>query len=187
MNREPLLKEILLRHKKLIRSIIRQYFKDDYADDVYQEVCIDIFKKIGRENDSLLERWNTGNFVAVVVKNFCISETRRLKSRNQIQTNNFEDDDAFLRAIHGSSYTELDELDFFHSSKKINVIDALSRLQERDQEFIMLRYFQKKSIAEINERMGVTNSSVYIDRAEKKLKKIIGNLDDNDSYEIIDE
>ena len=187
MNRELLLTEILHRHKRLIKSVIRQYFKEDFSDDVYQEVCIDLFKKIARENDGLLERWSTGNFVAVVVKNFCISETRKSKSKNRIQTKNFEDDDAFLRAVHGSTYAEHDELDFFHSSKKINVIEALSQLSDRDQEFIMLRYFQKKSIAEINDKMGVTNSSVYIDRAEKKLKKIIGNMDDNDSYEIIDE
>ena len=45
MNRELLLKEILHRHKRLIKSVIRQFFKDDYLDDVYQEVSIDIFKK----------------------------------------------------------------------------------------------------------------------------------------------
>ncbi len=187
MNREILLNEILLRHKRLVKSVIRQHFQESDVDDVYQDVCLDLFKKIGRENDELLARWNTGNFVAVVVKNFCITEIRKSNAKKRIHTKNFEDDDAFLRAVHGSSYSEHDELDFFHSSKKINVIEALSQLKDRDQEFIMLRYFQKKSIAEINDRMGVTNSSVYIDRAEKKLKKIIGNLDDDDSFEIIDQ
>ena len=186
MNRELLLKEILHRHKRLIKSVIRQFFNDDYLDDVYQEVSIDIFKKIGKEKDALLERWTTGNFVAVVVRNFCISETRRAKSKNRIQTKNFEDDDALLRAVHGSTYSNTEETDYFQSSKKINVFEALSQLNDKDREFIMLRYFQKKSIAEINDTLGVTNSSVYIDRAVKKLKKIIGDLDDNDSYEIID-
>jgi RNA polymerase sigma factor (sigma-70 family) len=186
MNRELLLKEILFRQKKAIKYIIRRHFKESEVDDLYQEVCIDLFKKIGREHDDLLARWNTGNFVAVVVKNFCLSQIRKSNAKKRIKTKNFDEDDAFLKAVHGSSYVDSDELDFFKSTKKINLIEALSRLSDRDQEFIMLRYFQKKSILEINDKMGVTNSSVYIDRAEKKLKRIIGTIDDDESFEIID-
>jgi RNA polymerase sigma-70 factor (ECF subfamily) len=188
MNRDLLVTEILRRNNRFIKGLIREYFNDfDEAEDVYQDLCIDILKRLRSENDTLLSRWENGAWLRVVTRNFCFDRIRSKKASNRINTVNYADDHAFIHAIFESSHHENDEISMFISTKEVDLVQAMSHLKEMDRTILLLRYFEKKSIREINAQLQLTNSSVYIDRAEKKLRKIIGELGDHDSFEIIGE
>jgi RNA polymerase sigma factor (sigma-70 family) len=188
MNRDLLLTEILRRNNRLIRGLIHEYFTDvDEAADVYQDLCIDLLKHLRNEQDDLLMRWENGAWLRVVTRHFCFDRIRSKKASNRINTVNYADDQSFLKAVFESTQKTHDESTLFISIKQVDLVQALSLLKEMDRKILVLRYFEKKSIREINEQLSLTNSSVYIDRAEKKLRKIIGELGDHDSFEIVDE
>lgn len=188
MNRDLLLNEILRRYNSLLKRIIGDYFTDsDDASDVYQNLSIFLLNRLRNEDDDHLARWDTPSWLRVVTKHFCLDVIRENKAKKRISTVNYESDDAFYAAIHSSSKVQHDEMNPFESRLRVNIVEAMSKLNERDRRIIVLRYFEEKSIQAINDEMGLTNGSVYIERAGKKLLKIIGELGEHDGIEIIDE
>ena len=184
MNNNFIINEILRRFSDPIRMVIRGYFNNKMdADDVYQNVTIHIMNKIKLiEQDSDLEiKLKSKPYIIRATKNFCI-DIKRKQTRNQKKF--YEDDSVF------ETKTPIqNENDIFKNFKTVNIEKALIQLKERDRQLIALRYYKQKSIKDIDTILGITNSSVYIDRAEAKLKKIlaVGKLpDDFDGFIIED-
>jgi RNA polymerase sigma factor (sigma-70 family) len=188
MNRDLLLNEILRRYNPLLKRIIGDYFTDsDDASDVYQNLSIFLLNRLRNENDDHLSRWDTPAWLRVVTKHFCLDVIRENKAKKRINTVNYDSDDAFYAAIHSSSRVQHNEMNPFGSRLHVNIVEAMSKLNERDRRIILLRFFEGKSIQEVNDEMNLTNGSVYIERIAKKLLKIIGELGEHDGFEIIDE
>jgi predicted membrane-bound spermidine synthase/tetratricopeptide (TPR) repeat protein len=64
--------------------------------------------------------------------------------------------------------------DLLNSGLSVEIGDLLNHLNERDRKIINLKIFEGKSMAEIDQEMGITNSAMYYKRAIDQLQRKIG-------------
>ncbi len=147
--------ELIERYQKLIYSIARVYFKGNAADDVFQDVCLELYKQLDSIRDvQSLPAW-------------LITVTRRACSK---ALNNHSD------------WQDIEEANLAEADKKISAIEdrfwleqAMSGLSDRDSQLIHSLYLdpQQPSYDEISDQLGIPVASIGPTRARilKKLKE----------------
>ena len=163
MKREAFINEILRRLDSYIWKIVRVYFTDkEMSKDAFQNILLRLYEN----HDKYKDKGNLKGWVAVVARNECISMIRK-QNRSPLERMEAH----YLEVIKDPT------ADFTRSKKAIDLEKALLQLNEKDRQMIILRFMKNKSIKEIDQIIGITNSAVYIKRAIIKLKKIIGTED----------
>lgn len=182
MNRDLFFKEIIRRNEnRLRRKIAKTFFNGVNIDDIYQDLCIHILNKIRSEQEGTLPRWESEAWLLSVTSNFCIDILRKIKSKKRkgVEIKSYTDDSSEMdRKTYQGGYADYSYNDPSKTIKEIDLSEGFRSLKERDRTLITLRYLQGKSIKEIDELTGLTNSAVYIKRAIAQLRASI----DIDSY-----
>jgi RNA polymerase sigma factor (sigma-70 family) len=182
LNRDLFFKEIIRRNEnRLRRKIAKTFFNGVNIDDIYQDLCIHILNKIRSEQEGTLPRWESEAWLLSVTSNFCIDILRKIKSkkRKEVEIKSYTDDSSEMdRKTYQGGYADYSDNDHSKTIKEIDLREEFRSLKERDRTLITLRYLQGKSIKEIDELTGLTNSAVYIKRAIAQLRASI----DIDSY-----
>lgn len=182
MNRDLFFKEIIRRNEnRLRRKITKTFFNGVNIDDIYQDLCIHILNKIRSEQEGTLPRWESEAWLLSVTSNFCIDILRKIKSKKRkgVEIKSYTDDSSEMdRKTYRGGYADYSDNDPSKTVKEIDLSEGIRSLKERDRTLITLRYLQGKSIKEIDELTGLTNSAVYIKRAIAQLRASI----DIDSY-----
>ncbi len=182
MNRDLFFKEIIRRNEnRLRRKIAKTFFNGVNIDDIYQDLCIHILNKIRSEQEGTLPRWESEAWLLSVTSNFCIDILRKIKSKKRkgVEIKSYTDDSSEMdRKTYRGGYADYSDNDPSKTVKEIDLSEGIRSLKERDRTLITLRYLQGKSIKEIDELTGLTNSAVYIKRAIAQLRASI----DIDSY-----
>jgi RNA polymerase sigma-70 factor (ECF subfamily) len=165
MNRDLLYTELMLRHKSLIKRIIRQYFPNTMdADDVFQEISIQVLKNLERISLEELKKWESSAWITTVCKNKCKDILKVTKTRNRYFTNT---DSLLLGSFNiGNDDHKIEEW-------KTTVKDLLIGLKKEERKLIILRFIKGYSSKEVGEIMGLINPSVYISRVLGKLRSKI--------------
>ncbi len=182
MNRDLFFKEIIRRNEnRLRRKIAKTFFNGVNIDDIYQDLCIHILNKIRSEQEGTLPRWESEAWLLSVTSNFCIDILRKIKSKKRkgVEIKSYTDDSSEMdRKTYRGGYADYSDNDPSKTVKEIDLSEGIRSLKERDRTLITLRYLQGKSIKEIDDLTGLTNSAVYIKRAIAQLRASI----DIDSY-----
>ncbi len=182
MNRDLFFKEIIRRNEnRLRRKIAKTFFNGVNIDDIYQDMCIHILNKIRSEQEGTLPRWESEAWLLSVTSNFCIDILRKIKSKKRkgVEIKSYTDDSSEMdRKTYRGGYADYSDNDPSKTVKEIDLSEGIRSLKERDRTLITLRYLQGKSIKEIDDLTGLTNSAVYIKRAIAQLRASI----DIDSY-----
>jgi RNA polymerase sigma factor (sigma-70 family) len=182
LNRDLFFKEIIRRNEnRLRRKIAKTFFNGVNIDDIYQDLCIHILNKIRSEQEGTLPRWESEAWLLSVTSNFCIDILRKIKSKKRkgVEIKSYTDDSSEMdRKTYQGGYADYSYNDPSKTIKEIDLSEGFRSLKERDRTLITLRYLQGKSIKEIDELTGLTNSAVYIKRAIAQLRASI----DIDSY-----
>ncbi|MFM7683851.1 MAG: sigma-70 family RNA polymerase sigma factor, partial [Bacteroidota bacterium] len=166
MSRDLFFKEIIRRNEtRLRRKISQTIFSDVNVDDIYQDLCLHILKKIRAEEDGTLSRWESETWLVSVTGNFCIDILRKLKSsrRKGLEIKSYTDDSTEMdRKTYHGGYADYAENDPSRSAIEIDLREAIQSLNERDRTLISLRYLRNLSIKEMDELNGRTDSAVYL-------------------------
>jgi RNA polymerase sigma factor (sigma-70 family) len=182
LNRDLFFKEIIRRNEnRLRRKIAKTFFNGVNIDDIYQDLCIHILNKIRSEQEGTLPRWESEAWLLSVTSNFCIDILRKIKSKKRkgVEIKSYTDDSSEMdRKTYRGGYADYSDNDPSKTVKEIDLSEGIRSLKERDRTLITLRYLQGKSIKEIDDLTGLTNSAVYIKRAIAQLRASI----DIDSY-----
>ena len=182
MNRDLFFKEIIRRNEnRLRRKIAKTFFNGVNIDDIYQDLCIHILNKIRSEQEGTLPRWESEAWLLSVTSNFCVDILRKIKSKKRkgVEIKSYTDDSSEMdRKTYRGGYADYSDNDPSKTVKEIDLSEGIRSLKERDRTLITLRYLQGKSIKEIDDLTGLTNSAVYIKRAIAQLRASI----DIDSY-----
>jgi RNA polymerase sigma factor (sigma-70 family) len=137
--------------------------------------------KIRSEQEGTLPRWESEAWLLSVTSNFCIDILRKIKSKKRkgVEIKSYTDDSSEMdRKTYRGGYADYSDNDPSKTVKEIDLSEGIRSLKERDRTLITLRYLQGKSIKEIDDLTGLTNSAVYIKRAIAQLRASI----DIDSY-----
>jgi len=177
LNRDFLFNEIIRRNEtKLRKKIASTFFSKVNLDDVYQDVCIHILRKIRNENEEDLSKWEAEAWLMTVTNNFCTDKLRSLKSQKQVKKNILvllDDFSEIDRKLFSTKQSLFNALDPSLSKKEIDINKLLRSLNERDKALIVLRFFRDYSIRAIDVELGLNNSAVYVERAVEKLRKVL--------------
>lgn len=150
--------DIVRQYKSTIYTVCYMFAKNaDEADDLFQEVLINLWKGIG----SFMEECKMSTWVWRVSLNTCISIDRKRKRNKQVRLsmdiNLYESNDA--------------------DSKQIRMLhERVHRLKPFDRAIVML-WLEGISYEEIGEVVGITtkNVSVRLVRIKEMLKKMNNN------------
>jgi RNA polymerase sigma factor (sigma-70 family) len=190
LNNDMIFNELMRRFERMIRSEIYAYFANEMdRQDIFQEISIHILKKLRSSERLELAKWDSGGWVRIVTKNKCLDIIKK-RTRELKQSKDLSDEDLFEKAANQSPYLENNDIRIDKTWKEIDVAHLLMQLAERERQIIILRYFKKMPIKDIDAIMNVSNSSVYLDRVIKKLRKINGAatfFDFFDEYRIKDQ
>jgi RNA polymerase sigma factor (sigma-70 family) len=177
LNRDLFFKEIIRRNEnRLRRKIAKTFYNGVNIDDIYQDLCIHILNKIRSEEEGTLPRWESEAWLLSVTGNFCIDILRKMKpgKRKGVEIKSYTDDSSEMdRKAYQGGYADYSENDPSKTTVEIDLSEAIRSLKDRDRTLITLRYLQGKSIKEIDELTGLTNSAVYIKRAIAQLRASI--------------
>jgi RNA polymerase sigma factor (sigma-70 family) len=170
MKNNFVINEILRRYESHIRMVIRRYFDNRMEiDDIFQDVILHIYKKVEHLNHETENKFTSKGFITTIIKNFCI-DIKRVNSRSKII--DIKEDAFYSSKNSGTQYDNSFENSFFKDLTPINIEKGLLQLKGRDRQLIILRFYKKKSIKEIDSIMNKKHSAVYIKRALDNLKKI---------------
>jgi RNA polymerase sigma-70 factor, ECF subfamily len=167
MTMELLFSEIIKRHYSLIRSIIRRYFPNKIdSDDVYQEICVHIFKKIQVTPSDQIHNWSEASWLTTITKNKCLDILRSSQYKNKI-----------IIEIQSDYQLENSKKEIFHQEDSENLVlktsvkELLKDLKHDERKIIILRFINGYSMNEIANILNLSNPSVYLRRALNKIKE----------------
>ena len=161
-------RELLLRlineHGSLMLGIALTMLKnEEAARDMMSDACLTLMKKI----DFLrtLEEEKQKIYICAIVKNNCRMEQRK-RSRERLFANAQELETKLI------SEEDVDAA-LINEVKWRLLREALQRVDERSRDILIMKYYEKRSDAEIAEVLKVQKSSVrqYLSLARNKLKK----------------
>jgi RNA polymerase sigma factor (sigma-70 family) len=178
MNRdlqEVIFKELINRFDKYIIYIIRIYFKGEDVKDVYQEVLLHLFRRIGELYLHQPDLFSSKAWISSVVSKFCISEIRSRNGKRKIKL--VYDDST----VNNSKYSENLDLQLDPNSELNVAIQAfLKNLEKRDALILKMKYYYGKSSNYIQNKMNETHVNVYIGRIKERLIRKTGISDIED-------
>ena len=147
--------ELVRRHGEWIYPSARRQLGDDHlAEDVAQGVFLLLTRKAGRLSaNSNLGAWLFGTL------RYCINEARRQRSRQR----HYEKEAAQMRPerLPEAGWEEISPL----------LDDAVGRLGKKDREIVLLRFYQRKALAEVGRCLGISE-----DAAQKRVDRAVGKL-----------
>jgi RNA polymerase sigma factor (sigma-70 family) len=151
-------------------------------DDAFQEVMIHLLEKLDKL-DANQSNSNIKGWVGVVTRNKCISILRSRKKLDS-KIGHSGKDDHLLTSASTSIFDESEIVATgIRSVKEINIEKMLAQLNERDRMLIALRFFDNRTIKEIDSITGLKNSAVYIKRIVEKLQKMENSEDFFDYFD----
>jgi len=159
---KTLVGELYKRYSHLVLGMCIQYFKDK---DTAKDIVVLIFEKLFEE----LKKREVENFKAwltFVVRNFCISELRKLNTIHQKET---------LYQLDVKSDLEAEEVDVNTDQQIEHLNVALNELNPLQKKCIELFYYKNMSYAQIVEITGYSINEVksYIQNGKRNLKLIL--------------
>ena len=149
----------LLRHQVQLFGFIYSLVRDmDDADDLYQQTCLALWKKIDQYDP-------TRNFVAWAfgVARYEVSNFLRTRSRSRLY---FSDElNLLLAEAHG-------ELDLGNVEDRLEAMNAcINKLRRRDQELLDACYRRSMRVAEVAQSFGRSTQSIH--NSLKRLRQAI--------------
>ncbi len=158
---------LIEKYKKLIYSVpLRYRFPADEAADVFQAVCVDLFKELDRlRNVEALRGW-----LVRVAANKCFHTKQRLGRFEAANLDQPDQGGAALQVLP----EWLDELE-----RQQTVREAMTRLQPRCREMIRMLFFEEspRPYEEVAKELGLATGSIGFIRA-RCLKKLAQELQD---------
>src|SRR5688572_21430437 len=157
---EPAFATLVSRYVKLVYSAaLRQVSEPQLAQDVTQSVFVLLARKAKSLPESvILSGWlyRAAGYVASDARR---SESRRRK-REEIAVQEFSE------THHDSSWSEVSAI----------LDEAMRELGKQDREFVLLRYFENRSLREIGDVMGVSEDAAQkrVSRALERLRELLG-------------
>lgn len=151
----------------LFRYIIRQGCRDnDMAKDLLQEVFIKIYLHLNDYESSL----PFSSWIYRIAHNETVSHFRKEKNRPLV-LDSAEYVDFFEKIADDLGLDEQKTRDH-HTS---DIQEALSRLENRSRDIILLRFFEDKSYEEISDILEMPQGTVatLINRAKKKIRSFL--------------
>lgn len=168
--------ELLNRFDNTIIYVIRKYFKGEDVKDIYQEVSIHLYKRIGELYEREPDLFSTAAWIKTVVKSFCISELRSRNGKRKIKL--ILDDSSIERS---KDFTEF-KMDMDGDQDLLFAIsDFLKNLNKRDALILKMKYYYGKSSKYISKKMNEAHINVYIQRIKERLMRNTG-LTDIESF-----
>jgi RNA polymerase sigma factor (sigma-70 family) len=172
MDRRLLFEEIIRRHEKSIRRAIRTKFPNAMeADDLFQELAIHIMQKLDDADDDDLAVWEADAWIMKVTANFCYSEFRKRGTKKGKAIKDLPDDGALERGAFHNGWGNDQDSDPSRSAMGVDLDQILLELNDRDRRIIVLKIFEGKSVQEIDQIMGITNSAQYYKRAIEGIRR----------------
>lgn len=137
---------------------------EDEAQDICQETFVKAWKNI-KKFDSDRENWSIQAFLFTITRNLIIDRSRKKKE------------------LHISEYLEIEtNEDLYKELERKNnaetVREILSKLDETEQQIIILRYFEEMDTKEIANILNINDGAIRVrlHRTMEKMKQITENL-----------
>lgn len=162
--------EILVKQNyERVFKTIYFYTKDKYiTEDAVQQAFVIAYKKLNQLNSKdKFDSW---------VTSIALNEAKKMlknKSNKKITLNT----DFYIESI---SYNEEDNINL-----KQDISNALDRLQHKDNEILVLKYYADLTLQQISDLLGInlSNTKVRLHRAKEAFRKLI-NQDINQNEEV---
>lgn len=160
---KQLVGELYKRYAHLVLGMCIHYFKDkDTAKDLVLRIFEKLFDELKKREVENFKAWLT-----FVVRNFCISEIRKMQTQ-QSRISEYEKDASAELAFPGEENKE--------EEKKIEHLEhAINALNPFQKKCIELFYYRNMSYAQIVEITGYSVNEVksYIQNGKRNLKLIL--------------
>lgn len=166
--------ELKNRFDGFIVSVIRNYFKGEDVKDLFQELQVHLFKRIGELYDEHPDLFSTKAWLRSVVSKYCISELRKRNGKRKIKLVYGEVALANLKENEIENSTNTNDLDN-------SIHEFLKNLDKRDALILKMKYYYGKPSNYISKKMNETHVNVYIARLKEKLIKKTG-IEDLESF-----
>jgi RNA polymerase sigma factor (sigma-70 family) len=157
--------ELYKRYSHLVFGMCLNYFKDkDTSCDMVIQIFEKLFEELKKREVECFKAWLT-----FVVRNYCISEIRKLQTRQRIELD-------FERECKDSEITNEPEI---NSDQQIaHLENALKELNPFQKKCIELFYYKNMSYAQIVEVTGYSVNEVksYIQNGKRNLRLILTDL-----------
>ncbi|OON98283.1 MAG: RNA polymerase [Epulopiscium sp. Nele67-Bin004] len=158
--------QLIKNYESKIYNLCMKILKDEqYAYDASQEVCLKIWKQIGKfEGNSKFSTW-----VYRIASNQCLDMLR--KNRNVVHFNG--DDDEWLLEVEDKTQNIVEHIENVELQNTLKI--ALDELKEDYRDIIILRDVKEYSYDQISDKLGVSLGTVKsrLSRARSSLKKIL--------------
>lgn len=144
---------LVLRYQRLIYSVARAYFRNGVADDVFQDVCLELYRRLESVRDvQSLPAW-----IITVTKRTCGKALANVSDWEDVDSESLADIDQKIPAIENRFWLE-------------QVLDSLS---DRDRQLIECLYLDpdQPSYAEISDKLNIPVASIGPTRA-RSLEKL---------------
>jgi len=166
MNRNLLYNELIRRNNSLIKRIVRQYFPNQMdADDVFQEVTMHFLQKLEEISAEEIVKWESAAWLTTVCKNKCKDILKSAKNKSKYLSQSDPEN------LSNSSFVHVEDKN--EETWKTSLREVLIQLKSDERKIILLRFIKGYTVKEVGDIMGLSNPSVYINRALQKLKKVV--------------
>jgi len=160
--------EIVKRYEAPLRRYIRYlgFRENDDVDDILQEIFIKIFINLNDYDQSL----KFSSWIYRIGHNEAISFFRKKKIRSNVLSN--EEAEEFFDNLADDT----DFLEMAHIRHDVDILkSALSDLDQKYKDVIVLRFLEGKSYTEISDILKIPEGTVatMINRGKKELKKLL--------------
>ena len=156
---------ILKRYEhKLLAFILRiTSVRTEEAEDLLQEIFIKIYRNLNSFDTSL----KFSSWAYRIARNHVISSHRKRKNEEPLDSIEYSKEISERLTLEINAADALDR-----ESLKKDLLDAMSRINERYREALILQYFEEKDYKEISDILKVPMGTVatLIHRAKKSLK-----------------
>jgi RNA polymerase sigma factor (sigma-70 family) len=161
--------ELKNRFNQYMIAVIRNYFKGEDVKDIFQEVQLHLYKRIGELYDEQPDLFSTKVWIGSVVSKFCISEIRKRNGKKKVK---LVFDETSLNKSHNYELIDFQ----LEKNNELNqaIKDFLSNLSKRDALILKMKYSYGKSSNYISVKMNETHINVYIQRIKERLIRRTG-------------
>jgi len=144
---------LVRRYQRLIYSVSRAYFRNVVADDVFQDVCLELYRHL----ETIRDVRSLPSWLITVTRRTCGKALANISDWEEVDAESLADIDQKIPAIENRFWLE----------------QVLSSLSERDRELITCLYLDpdQPTYAEISEKLQIPVASIGPTRA-RSLEKL---------------
>lgn len=156
-------KEIYLNYKKKVLGYIYNKVLDN---DLAEDLCSDVFLKVYEKLDTFDEtKASLSTWIFTIMKNTLFDYYRSRKVMEEIPEDISDGSDVEEEACTNDNLRRLTE--------------ALSTLDDRSRDIIILRYYHRMKLVDVAEKIGISYPYVKLlhRQALAKMKEVLGDLD----------